>query len=197
MDEIKRKLTSGLSLIELQIAMAIFAAMTLVVGTAYYTSTRIINEERNVINISSENRLAINEITNQIREAVDVITNCATCGSSTNSDSTTLILSLWSIDSSGNLFEPTSGDYDYLVYRLENPPNGTNLLKEVFANGTTSSRINTSKILASDVKSVTFTYDNADPSLASEVALTITNETDSFVKTHTISESSKANLRNK
>lgn len=194
---LKLKIKPGLSLVELQIVIAIFAAISLVVGAAYYTGTRLFNEERETINIASQNRLAVDEITNQVREAVAVVTNCTICGSVANSDATTLILSLWPIDANGDLFEPTGDEYDYLVYRLDSSPNDTDLLKEVFPNGISSNRINTSKILAVDVKTILFEYDDVDPAQAAEVTLTITNETDTFVRTHTISQTSKSKLRNK
>ncbi|OGD87469.1 hypothetical protein A3D04_04070 [Candidatus Curtissbacteria bacterium RIFCSPHIGHO2_02_FULL_40_16b] len=187
----------GLSLIELQIVVAILGGIALVTGAVYYTYTRLINEERITIEIASQNRNAIDEMTNQIREAQSVAMGCTICGSVTDSTSQVLILSLWPIDAGGDLFAPTGNEYDYMVYRLDSAPNDTNLLKEIIGNGTGSSRINTSKILASNVDSLEFAYDNADPAQATEVAVTLTNQKTSFVKTHTLSQSSKALLRNK
>ena len=92
------------------------------------------------------------------------------------------------------MFQPATGEYDYMVYKLDSAPNDTNLIKQIIPNGTTSSRINTSKILSSDVKTILFEYDNASPALASEVTITLTNEKTSFVKTHTYSQQSKASL---
>ena len=187
----------GLSLIELQIAMAIFVALIVVVGSAYYATTKLFNEEREIMNITSQNRIAVDNITNQVREAVSVVTGCTVCGVSTESDATTLIISLWPIDVDGTAFEPTGNEFDYLVYRLDSSPNDTNLLLEIFPNGTTSSRITTSKILAVDTKTILFEYDNVDSAQATQVTLTITNETDTFTRTHSITETVTVRLRNK
>src|SRR3989344_5320495 len=161
----------GLSLLELQIVIAIFGGISLITGAVYFAYTRLINEEKITIEVANQNRNAIDEMTNQIREAQSVAMDCTICGTVSDSSSTVLILALWPID--------------------------TNLIKQIIPNGTTSSRINTSKILSSDVKTILFEYGNASPALASEVTVSLTNEKISFVKTHTYSQQSKASLRNK
>ena len=187
----------GLTLIELQIVIAIFGGISLLTGAVYFAYTRLINEEKITIEVANQNRNAIDEMTNQIREAQSVAMDCTICGTVSDSSSTVLILALWPIDTNGNLFQPATGEYDYMVYKLDSAPNDTNLIKQIIPNGTTSSRINTSKILSSDVKTILFEYGNASPALASEVTVSLTNEKISFVKTHTYSQQSKASLRNK
>ncbi|HCS78983.1 TPA: hypothetical protein DIV55_04545 [Patescibacteria group bacterium] len=187
----------GLSLLELQIVIAIFGGISLITGAVYFAYTRLINEEKITIEVANQNRNAIDEMTNQIREAQSVAMDCTICGTVSDSSSTVLILALWPIDTNGNLFQPATGEYDYMVYKLDSAPNDTNLIKQIIPNGTTSSRINTSKILSSDVKTILFEYGNASPALASEVTVSLTNEKISFVKTHTYSQQSKASLRNK
>ena len=187
----------GLSLLELQIVIAIFGGISLLTGAVYFAYTRLINEEKTTIEVASQNRNAIDEMTNQIREAQSVAMDCTICGTVSDSSPTVLILALWPIDASGNLFQPAAGEYDYMVYKLDSTPNDKNLLKQIIPNGTTSSRINASKILSSDVKTILFEYNNASPALASEVTITLTNEKTSFFKTHTYSQQSKASLRNK
>ena len=187
----------GLSLLELQIVIAIFGGISLLTGAVYFAYTRLINEEKITIEVASQNRNAIDEMTNQIREAQSVAMGCTICGTVSDSSSTVLILALWPIDTSGKLFQPAAGEYDYMVYKLDSTPNDTNLIKQIIPNGTTSNRINTSKILSSDVKTILFEYNDASPALASEVTITLTNEKTSFVKTHTYSQQSKASLRNK
>src|SRR3989344_7855037 len=172
----------GLTLIELQIVIAIFGGISLLTGAVYFAYTRLINEEKITIEVASQNRNAIDEMTNQIREAQGVAMGCTICGTVSDSSPTVLILALWPIDASGNLFQPAAGEYDYMVYKLDSTPNDKNLLKQIIANGTTSSRINASKILSSDVKTILFEYNNASPALASEVTITLTNEKTSFVK---------------
>ena len=192
-----RRRRPGLSLVELQVAIAISAGIALLVGGVYFAYTKLFNEEKVRVHVASQNRIAIDEITNQIRESPGISTNCTICGTQTTSSSTVLILKLWPIDANGEVFEPTSGQFDYIVYRLDNPTNGTKLLKEIFPNGIDTSRIASSKILSTDVKTIQFTYDNADLSLASEVTLDLTNEAKSFTRTHSISHTSNAVLRNK
>ena len=192
-----QRFNNGLSLIELQIVIAIFGGISLLTGAVYFAYTRLINEEKITIEVASQNRNAIDEMTNQVREAQSVAMGCTICGGVSNSSPAVLILTLWPIDTNGNLFQPAAGEYDYMVYKLDSAPNQANLIKQIIPNGTTSSRINTSKITSSDVKTILFEYNNASPALASEVTITLTNEKTSFVKTHTYSQQSKASLRNK
>lgn len=187
----------GLSLVELQVAIAISAGIALLIGGVYFAYTKLFNEEKVRIHVASENRIAIDEITNQIRESPGVSANCTICGTQTTSSSTVLILKLWPLDANGEVFEPTSGQFDYIVYRVDNPPNDKNLLKEIFPNGQDSSRIQSTKVLATDVKTIQFTFDNPNPAAASDVTLTLTNEAKSFSRTHSISHTSNSVLRNK
>jgi len=186
------------TLVELQVAISIFVVMALLIGGVYFAYTKLFNEERIRVHVASENRVAIDEITNQIRESPGVTTNCTICAGQTTSSQTVLILKLWPTDSTGEVFEPTSGQFDYIVYRVGSPPNDKNLLKEIFPNGIDSYRINSTKILSSDVKSIQFTYDTPlDLAASSEVTVALTNEAQSFSRTHTISQTSRAVLRNK
>lgn len=183
----------GLSLVELQIAGAILAGITLLLGSVYYMQTRMFGEEKANIQLASENQIAVEEITNQILESTGVVTNCTACVADTNSSSTVLILEFWPLDANGNPTDPLGTNYDYIVYKKT----GTNLIKNVFASQASTRKAFTNKILSSLVKTVLFEYDNADPAQATEVTLTLENETKSFIKTHTYSQNTKAKLRNK
>ncbi len=192
-----RRLRPGLTLVELQIAALIFGGIALLIGGIYFSYTRLFNEDRTSIQVASENRIALDEITNQIRESPGVVINCTICGLSTTSSSTVLIIKLWPLGANGETFEPTSGEYDYVVYRL-NPSNSTSLIKEIFPNGINSSRIQTSKILAPNTKTILFTYDNPqDMAASAQVTVTLTIEAKSLTKTYTVNQSSKSVLRNK
>lgn len=187
------KFNFGLSLVELQVAMVIFGGIALLIGSVYFMQTKLFNEERINIQVASENKNAIDEMTNQVRASTSVITGCTTCGGDTDSSSTLLILQLWPLDASSNPTDPVGTNFDFVVYKKS----GTTLVKSIFPHATSTRQSLSAKILSSYVKTLTFTYNNANPQQATEVTVSLTNEAKSFVKTHTYSQSAKAVLRNK
>ena len=193
-----RRRRPALTLVELQIAVAISAGITLLIGSIYFAYTRLFANDKVSIHVASENRIAIDEITNQIRESPGVSTNCTICGGQTTSSQTVLILKIWPIDANGETFEPTSSEYDYIVYKLDSTPNDKNLIKQIFPNGVNSNRVQSTKILATDTKTLLFEYDSPlNLSNSANVTVTLTSEAKSFTKTYTVSQSSKSVLRNK
>lgn len=184
----------GLSLVELQIAGAILAGATLLIGSIYFTYTRLFYEEKTQIEIASDNKIALSEITNQAKEATSLVMGCTLCGGDTNSSSTVLILQIWPLDASGLPQDPGTTNFDYIVYKL----NGTNLIKNIFPSPISSRPNLTDKIIASNIKSLLFTYNlPADIASSKEVTVTLESEAKTLAKTHTYSQSAKALLRNK
>ena len=197
--KIKRK---GVSLVELLIGVGVLGSISVLFAVIIVTTSRIFSDQKTNVYLASQNRLALNEISNQVREAAGIAINCTVCEANNTSNSMILILQLWPINANGDPFDPGISGYDYIVYRLH--PNNKNLLKKVYpTDGNGSTRTVKVDILASDVINMTFCYDGIcapdpqNPGIASEVTINLTNEASSIHKTHSFTQSSKAVLRNK
>lgn len=183
---------SGFTMPEILVGLGIIGLIALLVATIFFAYFRLFSNQNTAIDLTSQNKLAIDEITNQIRQSQAVAANC--CDGDT-SDSNNLVLQLWPLDATGEPFDPGVTPHDYLVYRRE-PVNNTNLIKKTVPN-VSSSRTGGTKIIASNVSDLQFTYDDPTPSLAGEVTVLISTTGTSGNKTQTVTQTTKAILRNK
>src|SRR3989344_2670901 len=111
-------LKGGLSLIELLIAFSIIGLVSILVASIYFAHSRLFSTQNTSIDVSSQNRLALDEMTNQIRESQAVVSTCAGCLGDTTSP-TVLVLQIWPIDVNGEPFQPMAGAYDFIVYKRD------------------------------------------------------------------------------
>ena len=193
----KMKITNrflGLSLIELIIAFSVVGLVSLLVASVYFAHFRLFNNQNTSIEVSSQNRLALDEITNQIRQSESIVNTCTGCSGDTTSP-TVLILRLWPQDSSGEPIDPGSSAYDFIIYKRD-PTDNTKFTRKIIADAV-SSRTSDNKIIATNTSDLQFSYDNADPTLASQVTITIATTANSGGKTITKTQSASAVLRNK
>ena len=185
----------GLSLIELLIGVAIFGAVSILFVTIVLINSRLFSDQKTSIHIASQNRLALDEITNQIRESAGVVDTCSGCGSSSSGIST-LVLAVWPLDINGQPYQPTSMCiFDYIIYTRDTDE--LEITKEIIVpDQTNSSRKPSAKILASDATNLTFDYDDlGNPANTTEVTISVENVASSIHKTHTVSQDTKASLR--
>ena len=183
---------NGFTLLEILIGFAIFGLISLLVAAIYLAQFRLFSNQNTLVDVASQNKLALDEVTNQIRESQTVVASC--CGAETTSQSV-LVLRLWPQDAGGEPQDPNGVAYDYIIYRQDSPDN-TKLIKKIAADPS-SSRNSGTNIIANSVSNLQFTYDNADPTLASQVTISLTNSQVSGAKTHTITQEASAVLRNK
>ena len=190
----KRLDKPGLTLVEILISMGILAVIMSFIAIIYFAHFKLFSNQSTSIDVASQNRLAIEEITNQIRESQSVVTTCSACSGDTTG-SQILVLQIWPLTAQGEPFDPGGSNYDYMVYKKD-PADNTKLLKKILP-GAGSSRTSSSKILVSDISDLQFAYDNVDVTQAKEVTVTVTTSANSISKPQTYSQSSKATLRNK
>lgn len=189
-------LRPGLTIVELITGIAIIGFVSFLVAAVYFAQFKLFSNQNTAIDVASENKLATDEMVNQIRESETVVNTCAACGSDVTGPSK-LILRLWPLNSNGDPTDPSSSNYDYIIYKPD-PSDNTKLIKQTFADTVLpSTRSSGSKIIATKLSSLQFAYDNIDPTLAAEITITITNTQNSSSKTHTYTQSVKAVLRNK
>lgn len=204
----------ALSLLELLIGIAIFGVVAVMVGAIYLGHFRLFNNQNVSIDTSNQNRLALDEIVNQVREGQSVMVSC--CSPQESSGAQKLIVGVWPQNPSAEPSDPNSpsctANCDYIIYYCENncaPPNtaSTKLRKKIIP-APTSSRTSSNAILANHVKDLLFQYYDAsqneitNPSQlasASQVKITLTNESIAFTSKPaiTFTQEAKVILRNK
>lgn len=193
MNMASKKILRGASIIELLAAMAILSLITIMVVSVYFTHFKIFSNQSESIQIANQNKISLDEITNQIRESQSVATTCANCGGD-SSGTAKIVLQLWPLDASGNPKDPGGSKYDYIVYKRDDLEN-SKLIKKIIPDPS-STRSASTKIIATEVNNLQFAYDVAPPA-TTQVTITLTNTSKSLNKTNTITQESKAVLRNK
>ena len=189
----------GITLVELVTSIAILGVLSLMIGSVYLAHFRLFSSQSASIDTSAQNKIAIEEISNQIRESNGVVDSCLAqnpCGGHQSGNSK-LVLQLWPLNASGAPFDPTTNAPDYIVYRLNDPPNNNNFVKTVYPNLTIGStrKVLTNKILASNVQTLSFLYVPAVPG-TSEVTVTLTTQPKNSKETQ-FTQTVKVYLRNK
>src|SRR3990172_639071 len=108
------KSRNGVSLVELLIAMSIVGFLGVLIAALYFSHFKLFSSQNTRIEVASENKIALEEMTNQIRESQGVAASCCSPTETTSAD--VLVLQIWPLNASGDPTEPTSG-YDYIVYK--------------------------------------------------------------------------------
>jgi len=160
----------------------------------YFAHFRLFSNQNTAIDINTQQKLALTDITNQLRQSESIVSTCPSCGADT-SGATSLILRLWPIDAAQEPIDPAGSNYDYIVYK-RNPSDTTELIRITYPYAT-STRKSGNHVVAVSIGDLQFTYDNGTPSLASQVTVTVTITATNNGKTQTVSDSAKVDLRNK
>lgn len=183
----------GVSIVEIVVSFAVLAILSIIIGSVYLAHFRIFSNQNTSMDIATQARQAIDEMTMQIQQAESIVAGCASCGVDT-SDATTLIIRLWSIDASGEPIDPGGTTYDYIVFKRD--PAQNKILKVTYPSGS-STRPGGVHIVAGGATALSFTYDNATPANATEVEISTTSTANSISRTQSTTEVGKASLRNK
>lgn len=182
----------GFTVVELLIGALILGVIVFVAAGVLVGHLRLFNRGSSLINLTSTNKIALDEMVNETRESQSIVNSCTPCGSDTTGAST-LILRLWPLDSNDDPVD--NGNYDYIVYKRDSTDN-TKIRKIVYADAS-SNRSSSNKIIGNDTSSLTFTYNNADPSLATNVVVKVKNTAVVNGATQEVEREAKAVLRNK
>lgn len=187
----------GITLVELAIIVGLLGLVAVLTAPIYMTHLRLFSRQNAAIEVSSQNRLALDEMVNQIREAQTIVSTCDDCSPDVTG-SGTLVLQVWPINANGEPFPPTDSGYDYIIYKIDSSKN--QLVKRTISDSA-SFRPELTKIIAADVQNLQFCYDGncspADPTLASQVTIIVTNQVTALNNTQSIQQQAKAVLRNK
>lgn len=184
---------SGVSLVELLIAMSIVGFLGVLIAALYLSHFKLFSSQNTRIEVASENKIALEEITNQIRESQGVAATCCTPVETTGAD--VLVLQIWPLNASGDPSEPNPSptpQYDYLIYKKV-----ADTLKKKVVPAAGSTRPSSDKIIASKISDLIFTYDNADPTQAAQVTINLTTQNTVNNITQTDTHTSTAVIRNR
>lgn len=184
----------GFTLIELITGLAIGSFVLVIVASIYLAHFRLSLDQNTAIDTATQNKLALDEITNQIRQAQALVSTCSACSGDTTG-ANILVLQLWPLDGNGDPKDPVGTNYDYIEYRID-AGDATKLIRKTFPYQT-STRKSGTRTVATGVSALTFTYDNGDPAQALEITTNVTTSGTANGKTQTTVQSTKAILRNK
>src|SRR3989344_4012331 len=184
-----KKLTKGITLIELLIGLAIFAILILFLANFFVSYYDSFNNLQASNSVSESTGIFINSISNAIRQADSIVSSRVFSGTTYTSNSTTIFLEIPSIDASSNVI---LGTYDYMVFYLDS----SNIYWLVDSNAS-SSRKSGYQLIASNISSLSFTYDDPIVTSATKVDITITAQKLVKGKTFQSSLTQQVYLRNK
>lgn len=111
---------SGFTLIETLIGVALIAVISFLMASVFVAHFKLFYDQNSVIDISGQNKIGLDEITNQIRQSESVVTTCA--NSACPDDVTgpnTIVLRLWPIDVNREIIDSQGTNFDYIIYKRE------------------------------------------------------------------------------
>lgn len=164
----KNKLKRGFTLIELLLGIAIISILSVVLTTLIIRYGILYERQQIDVAANLDNRFILDDIATRAREAAEV-SNSLIVGSDTfTTNSTTIILKVPSLDQNG---QNISTVFDYVIYYKDATSPDT-LRKKVVPDAQ-STRQSSSQLLTSALKSITFSYNNADPQMASVITVVL------------------------
>ncbi len=187
------KFNKAFTIIELITAFALVGLISVLVASIYFAHFKLFSNESASIDVNSQNKLAIDDITNQLRESQAIVANC--CGGIYTTSATTLVLQLWPIDSSPQPIDPGTSNYDYIIYQRDATDNTK--LDKIIVPSSISTRHAGTNVISTDISNLQFTYNNPTPSLATEVTVSVTTTATSYGKTQTTTQTGNGTLRNR
>jgi prepilin-type N-terminal cleavage/methylation domain-containing protein len=178
----------GFTLVETLIVIFLFSLIMLAVVDLYVGFNKSYSKQSASINTSLSAAALVDEVKRLALQANAVVASRAFNGVTHTSSATTLVLSLPSIDASGNIL---SAKYDYAAFYLTGST--TYRILEVDAS---SARPSGSRKLSDVVSDLLFTYNNVTPSLATMVTVDATTSSIAEQQLFQTHLTQRINLRN-
>lgn len=161
--------TRGYSLIELLIVVGIFAMMLSALVFLYLRFGTVFSRQSATINVSYSASAVLNAFDVLTKQSDTILSSQSIAGTTYTSGSTTLVMRLPSISSSGDI---VGGTYDYAVLYVSGAS-----CYELVAPNTVSARHAVSKRLSDVVSNLTFAYDTGDVTQSTRVTVDLTTRT--------------------
>lgn len=182
----------GFTLMEVLVVIGLFALVMVFVVGIFIGHNDLYYAQRAEINAVGSARHALDDITDEIREAVAVQDSILYQGTTYQTDGDTLVVRLPALDSSG---VPIASTYDYIIYYLD-PGSPAKLRKTTAPNASSFRRAEDQKLLTEFLNSIAFAYNDPTPANASRININLTTQDSSRLNTRRITLTEEVYLRN-
>jgi len=197
--KVKKKKSSpkGLTLIELLIVTAIVSFIMIALLTFYAAGQKYFITESARADVLRSSRQALNWISRDIKEGIEVLSSYDTYTTSDNC----LILKVASVDANGIVID-IANDFDYIIYRV-NPAFSNRLERIVDASDGVSSRADVTRVIADNAGAFVLSSGGtglgsiADFSLVYRINISLTTSQTWIGKTYSETLNTMIKLRNK
>ncbi len=162
------KQQNGFTIIEVIVVVALTATLLVGMLGIFDWQNKIYQLEQANIFATGSARVAMNNILPVVAQGVSIIGSRTVSGTNYTTGAGTIIVQLPSFDGSNNVIDST---YDYVVYHS----NGTNL-NQIVELAASSNRKISNKLLSDKIQSFALSYNNGDPTLASQVTVDINTQ---------------------
>lgn len=184
-----KKSAQGMTLLELLIGLAIFAILILFLGNFFVSYYDSFNSLQASNSVSESTGVFMSALSDAVRQADMIVASKTISGTTYTSGATTIVLELPAIDESSNVI---SGTYDYMVFYLDG-----DRIRWLVSVDASSSRTSGSQMIASDISSLVFTYNNPTIASATKVDIAVTAQKQVKGKTFQSTLTQQVYLRNK
>jgi prepilin-type N-terminal cleavage/methylation domain-containing protein len=157
---------NGFTLIETLVVIAVFAVVVLVLLNLFDRHGALYTYEQAQLAVSGGSRITMTEVNTYASQAYRIMASADVGGTTYTSGTTTLVLQIPTVNSSGNIVADT---WDYAVFTLT----GASLTEIIQPDGQ-SARPAVSRLLSDIVSGLSFTYDNPDLAMARKVNVSLT-----------------------
>lgn len=153
----------GFTLIEIVVGIGVISILIFSLLNLYLAYGSLYNFQNAELTTLSEGRTVMSEFTLFTIQAYRVVGNFTFSTTTYYSGTSTLVLQIPAIASDGSII---SNIWDYIVFY----PSGNNLYRQTQANAG-SARVSGTKLLTSNLQSLSFTYDNIDFTQVQKVSI--------------------------
>lgn len=189
--------SKGFTLIELLVVVGISTFITLSLSAIYIAGQRYIVTENARAEVIRDVRHVLSQITRDIKEGVQVISNWDVYSTSTSC----LILQVPSLDANGVIID-ISSDFDYIIYRL-NPQSPNKLERIIDAKDGVSSRVENTRVMTTRANYFQLSFEGIDLSSVadfteiSSIDIALTTRENRLGRDFQETLKTRVNLRNK
>ncbi len=184
---------AAFTIVEIVVVIGLFALLMLFASGIFLSHNSLYYAQRAEINAVGTARSALDDITDEIREAAAVAASTDYQGATYTTDADTLVLSLPAVDAANVVL---GNVYDYVVYYID-AANPKQLRKIAAPNAASFRRAEDRKLLSEHLFALSFTYNDPDPTNASRIIINLTAEDTARLASRKITLVEDVYLRNR
>ncbi|OGY23638.1 MAG: hypothetical protein A2Y57_03960 [Candidatus Woykebacteria bacterium RBG_13_40_7b] len=181
----------GITLIEVVIAAGLIGFLGIILGDILINHQSLFNEENLNMEIISENKRVLKDISNSVRNASDVLVSYTIGADTYQTNDQSLVLKIPSVDNNGNTI---FGSYDHIVFFID-ALNSHKLIKKTLV-ATGSSRQNSEISQTLSLSDLKFEFNTPLVEDSTLIKTELEIQKSSFGKTKAFRDQIESNLRN-